>query len=291
MINSLKYILSIIMIFFMLFSCSADITNKNDNNSKLQIAVSIYPLFDIVRNITGDKADVYFIIPPGANPHIFEPAPRDIERLLKADIFFGISEDFDLWIVKMTLSDTPIYYLSETDNNLYQDNPHIWLSVRGAIKLSEKIFNILSVIDPENLEYYLENYSKYKEELRKLDEEFEEIFTSIENRRFIQWHPAWDYFAEDYDLEIIGTIKSGHADEPSIKEIQQLIERAEENDVKVVVIGLDEHSPTAEVFSSEIEGILLKLDAIGNPQIEERSTYIKMMRFNAENLSGFLKRY
>lgn len=291
MINSLKYILSIILIIIMLFSCSACGTEKNDSNSKLQIAVSIYPLFDIVRNITGDRADVFYIVPPGANPHIFEPAPRDIEKLLKADIFFGISEKFDSWIVKMTLSDVPMFYLSETDNNLYQNNPHIWLSVKGAIELSEKTYNILSIADSENQEYYLENYREYKEELLKLDEEFEEIFTSIGNRKFIQWHPAWDYFAEDYNLEIIGTIQSGHGDEPSIKEIQQLIEKAEENNVKVVVIGLDEHSPTAEVFSNEINGILLKLDAIGDPQVEERSTYIKLMRFNAESLSELLKRF
>ena len=273
------FILSVIMFF--LIGCSK---NENVNNSILNISVSIFPIYDIVKNIAGEKANVNFIIPPGANPHNYSIKPSTVIQLSHSNLLIGVSKDFDGWIGKYTPANSKKIFL-ENDTK----NPHIWLSVKNGKKIAKKIEKILSENDKSNEKFYKDNLKKYLKKLNNVDLEIFKIFEKIKNKKFIQWHEAWNYFASDYNLKIIGTIEHGHGEKPSLKFFSDLIKKAKKESVSVVVIGIRVKSSAVKNLIKEIDGKKVALDSIGTLDFEDRSTYINLLRYNAQKLSTGLR--
>lgn len=255
-----------------------------------KIAVSIYPVFDWVKNIAGDSAYVMLIIPPGANPHTFEPVPSVVTDIQKMQLFIGVHPDLDGWIRRFFPKNRPVRFLATEDTHFGEedqgitDNPHIWLSVRNAMQCVGDITTWLSGADRKNSAYYESNRDRYLSELEALDQSIQDLFKDVENRQFIQWHPAWNYFAGDYNLTIIGTVEHGHGDQPSIRDMQHLIEKASSAGIKAVVMGLNQNSRSAEALVHAIKGRLIILDTIGDPEQKDRATFLNLMRYNAVTL-------
>lgn len=305
------------LIFMMLFFLLAYISCQNipvSKSKKLKVATSIFPIYDIAKNIAANQADVLFIIPVGANPHTYEPVPAEIKRLKNVRLAIAVHEEFDGWLSDYLPEQAVLQFLKEEEQKREQENehkseartaerhehgqrvdhdenPHIWLTVKGAKSLAERICGYLIDADPKNAPYYKKNLQTYLQELEDLDNRIAAIFSAVNNRKFIQWHPAWNFFAEDYGLEIIGSIEKGHGHEPSIKEFKALIDKAKREKVKVIVLGLNIESKATETLAREIDGIVVRLDSIGDPAIKEKSTYIRLMYHNAVLLADALNQY
>jgi zinc transport system substrate-binding protein len=290
----------ILILIFLIFSINLYAEEK------LKVATSLFPIKDIAQNIAGEKAEVRFIVPIGANPHSYEPTPSTIVALKKLDLFIGIHFALDGWVEEFIPEDVEFRYLheckhrksgghhhgeeqGETEEGRHFHNPHFWLTLSGGEVIAEKISTFLSEIDSVNSEYYQSNLENYREKLRALHEEIAGEFEDVENKKLIQWHPAWNYFAEDYGLEIVGTIQQGHGDEPSVKQFKALIDKAKAEGVKAVIVRLNVESQTAESLAKEIEGEIVHLDSIGNPEVPEKATYLKLMKYNAKKLAEALQ--
>lgn len=298
----MRQLMLIIITIAILTSC----TKTDGKSDRLQIATSIYPIADIVQNIAGDKATVRYIVPPGANPHNFTPTPAQVKKVYRSDFFIGVSPLFDGWTTKFINKEADIYYLTSSDQHdadqhngkhhhdktkyIHKDhNPHIWLSVQNTIEIANRIQLFLTEADPTNSLVYISNTIIYIAKLHSLNTEISQLFTHITNRSFIQWHPAWNYFACDYNLQIIGTIEQGHGKSISILDYAKLVQKAKQQNIKTIVLGMNIQSTTATSLAREINGKIIRLDAIGNPNIEGRDNYIKMMRYNAKQLAEELE--
>jgi zinc transport system substrate-binding protein len=266
-------------------------TRQNQaEDMRITVATSIFPIYDIVQHIAGERAEMHYVIPVGANPHHYEPLPPTVMKLQRANLFIGIHSEFDGWILDMLPEKTDILFLLPEEGRHRHTNPHIWLTPRGGKRIATAAARMLSSSDPRNKAYYRQNLQLYLRELSILDSTLTSLFDRVSCRTFIQWHPAWDYLASDYGLTIAATIEHGHGDEPSVKEFKQLIDTAKRNNIKLVVIGLHAESKATEALVAEIDGMLLRLDTIGDPACDERATYIKMMQHNAVLLSMALDR-
>jgi zinc transport system substrate-binding protein len=307
----MKRLLLIFMMLFFLLACISCQNIPVSKSQKLKVATSIFPIYDITKNIASDRADVFFVIPVGANPHTYEPVPAEIKRLKNVRLAIAVHEEFDGWLSDYLPEQAVLQFLKEEEHKRGQEkehkresknaekhehgqgaehdeNPHIWLTVKGAEGLAERICGYLTDADPKNANYYNKNLQSYLQKLEDLDNRIAAIFAAVKNRKFIQWHPAWNFFAEDYGLEIIGSIEKGHGHEPSIKEFKALIDKAKREKVKVVVLGLNIESKATETLAREIDGIVVRLDSIGDPAIKEKSTYIRLMYHNAVLLADAL---
>lgn len=293
-----------IMLSLIIFSCSPKDSAKSD---KIKIAVSIFPVSDIVKNIAGEKADVFFAVPAGANPHTFEPAPSEVKKIFRADYFIGIDKNFDGWMEKFISPGSSRYYLiknsafekysfnkdadhaaghkegkAEDTHDEHGENPHIWLTFRGAKIIAESVYKILSEKDKPNEEYYKKNYKKYSEKLDAADKTVAGKFKRVKFKKFIQWHPSWNYFAEDYGLEIAGVIESGHGTEVSVKKMKDLAMKSKRDKVKMIIVDLDLKSIAADSLAAETGGYLVRLDSMGSPDKPGRSDFIELMNYNSE---------
>lgn len=149
---------------------------------------------------------------------------------------------------------------TEHTHTISGNDPHIWLSIKNASTIIENIYEGLSELDPENQNYYFENKTEYQKQLSDLDKEIEEALSGIKNRMFIVYHSAWKYFARDYGLEEIAVESSGK--EPTIKEIEQIIELAKANNIKVIFASPQFSTRSAEVITNEIGGRVILIDPL-----------------------------
>jgi len=248
----------------------------------INIATSIYPLADIIKNISPDNYNIFCTIPPNANPHIFEPTPKIAVQLKKADIFIGIERDFDGWIEK---------FLSKKCNKVYllnkKLNPHIWLSPAIMIEKIKFLNKILCKLDKQQCNIITVKSENY---LKKLINEHSKLQKRIEKIKFkniIQYHPAWNYFAKDFGLNIVGTISKEHGANISLKHYLRLINIAKRKNVKIIVVGLKGHNNTVKNFAKSISGKVVTLELFGN----EKINYLHLIKNNVVKIVNALKEY
>ncbi len=145
-------------------------------------------------------------------------------------------------------------------------DPHIWLSVRNAKIMVQNICAGLAEVDPENRAYYEQNCADYLLELSQLDGEIRDALAEVENRRFIVYHPAWGYFAHDYDLVQMAVEQGGT--EPDGQYKARLIDEAREHEIRVVFLSPQYRTREAESIAREIGGEVVIIDPLAKDFIE-----------------------
>jgi zinc transport system substrate-binding protein len=257
-------------------------TAEETDSDTLVVAVTILPQAGFVEAIGGDKVEVLVMVPPGASPHIYEVTPDQMIKLSRAKMYVkvGLPVEFELaWMDKLIAANVSMRVVDcsegiqvlEMDENHHdhdheQDHghtgldPHIWLSVRNAAIMVQNIRAGLALIDPANEAYYEKNCADYLEQLEKLDSEITESLSEVENRRFIVFHPAWGYFARDYDLIQIAVEQDGK--EPDVQYQVRLIEEARERDIRVVFVSPQYSAKRAQVIAGAIGGRVVIIDPL-----------------------------
>jgi len=254
------------------------------------VAVSVFPVYDIAQNICGNRASVFYTIPVGADPHTFEPRPSIARELRDASLFIGITRDFDGWMERFLPTTAGRKYLMEAvAPGKDQPNPHIWLSAREVKKIAAAIEKYMIEVDPSNNGYYRKNLDAYIDKLDALEKRIAELFRNKTYRSFIQWHEAWNYFAADHGLTIIGTVQREGSDRSSVRSIKEIVERARRNHVTAIVITLSSEKKLAQVMADEIEGTIVELDGIGDPGSPDRSDCLKLLYHNAKTIAAALR--
>jgi ABC-type Zn uptake system ZnuABC Zn-binding protein ZnuA len=249
------------------------------------VATSIYPIADIARNVAGGAVTVIHAVPANANPHSYEPDPSTVKQLRDAAVFIGVHPELDGWVGKLLSPGAKKAYLADTIGG---ENPHLWLSVKKTKLIAAAVRDQLSAAFPDKKEILTANCAAYVKKLDALDARLSALFAGVRNRKFIQWHPAWDYFAADYGLVVAGTIESGHGDSPSLKSFRALADTARREGIKTVLVDQYVQGGTAAALVREIGGIEVRLDSIGDPSAPGKSDYIGLMEHNARVLAGAL---
>lgn len=277
-------IITLVIFISLLFAqCTKE---KKTMKDALVISVSIYPIYDITRNLSVEKNNIQYIVPPGANPHTYEPVPSGVRSLQGTDLFIGISKEFDGWIEKFLPGSATVKYLSDAGHD---DNPHIWLSINNAKKISRQISETLTMLDPGHKDEYKKQLNIYLKKLARHEIMIVSHFDSVKNNKIIQYHRAWDFFARDTGLKIISTIEDGHGKRPSIKKFKEIIDTAKKLNTGIIVMGLRDSDSSVISLAKEINGTVIRLSTMGSPDNSAISTYLDMMMTNSKKLSKALK--
>jgi len=261
-----------ILIIFFLILIPLNLFSKN-------IVTSIYPVYDIIKNITPDNFKISYVIPPNANPHIFEPTPKTAILIKKADIFIGIEKDFDGWVEKFLSKNCKIVYLI---NN--RANPHIWLSPVIMLKKIKFLSDYLCKQDQDNCQIIKLKSLKYSELLLKEYKCLQKKIEKIKYKNCIQYHPAWYYFAKDFHLDIVGTFTKEHGVNISLKHYMNLLDAAKKNNVKFVITGFNCDNKILKNFSKKVGCKIINLNLFGN----KKMNYLKLIKYNVDKITDSL---
>ena len=218
------------------------------------------------------------MVPPGASPHTYEVTPDQMTRLSNARMYakVGSPVEFELaWMDKLIAVNKSMLVVDCSqgiDLTESQDpdepglDPHIWLSVKNAKIMVQNICDGLVQVDAANKAYYEENCAAYLEKLTKLDTELASDLSDVSNRSFIVYHPAFGYFARDYNLKQIAVEQGGK--EPDADYLVRLIEEAKENNIRVVFVSPEYSTKSAEVIAEEIGGKVVIIDPLAKDFID-----------------------
>jgi zinc transport system substrate-binding protein len=248
----------------------------------LNITVSIPPQAEFVEEIGGSNVIVTVLVPPGADPHTFELKPSQMKSLDATDAYFALGSGIEfeiVWMDKITglNRDMPVYNCSENikfisgsgeqaisefegSDSTKGNDPHIWLSLKNAMIISENIYNGLTELDPENKQYYYSNKVAYQKKLSDLDKIMEESLKNIKNKKFIVYHSAWKYFARDYGLQEISIESSGK--EPTAEKLKQVIDLAVQNNIRVIFASPQFSLKSAAVIANETGAEIVLVDPL-----------------------------
>lgn len=268
---------------------------------KISVAASIFPIADMVKQVGGDYVDVITVVPPGASPHTFEPKPGMLKKISSARIFFMIGAGLEYWnekfvnnyddkLVRVVLSDGVDLIKSDSDHHDKKHvpshsgeshaNPHIWLDVETAKSMAVRIKAALVSADKEHAPYYEERGSRYIAELDVLDRMIFAGVGKFKRKKYVSFHPAWDYFARRYGLESVGVIESVPGKSPTPLDIKNIVGNIKKHGVKAVFAEPQLNPKVAEVIAKEAGVKVLMLDPMGGPGIKDRGNYIDLMKYN-----------
>ena len=285
-----------LLLIIMLLLCVAGCGQKKQDNGKLSVTASFYPIAEFTNAVGGDNVDVYTLVPDGVEPHDWEPSPRDFTRLGRSKLFFynGMVES---WAEKAitTLSDTNIKGV-ELGKGLYNINgnndPHVWISPQKAIIETNRIVDALSQNDPKNADAYKKRGEEYCKKLKKLDADLKEIVKQSPKKKFVTSHAAFGHLAKDYGLEQLAIEGISPEAEPTPADMKNLVELVKKENVKFVFMETLTSPKLAQLIAKETGAEVLVLDPIEGLDEEgrkEKLTYLKLMEANIKNLAKALK--
>lgn len=296
----LTFIMSLCLVL-VIAACGNEDVNVVKDKDKIQVIATYSIIYDIVKNVGGNRVEVHTLAPVGSNPHEYDPLPKDVQLTTDADVVFynGLNlEGGNSWFEKLLLTsgktghEGPVFRLSEGVKPKYltskgkesEEDPHAWLDVRNGIKYAENVKKGLIKVDPEHADVYEKNAKEYILKLEKLHQEALKRFSEIpkEQRLLITSEGAFKYFSEAYGFEAAYIWEINAENQGSPDQVRAVVDfiRSKTNPVLFVETSLDPRS--MEMVSSEtgvpIFGKIFT-DSIGKPG-EDGDTYIKMMEWN-----------
>jgi ABC-type Zn uptake system ZnuABC Zn-binding protein ZnuA len=281
--------------------CGADAAGSADDGT-LKVATTVAPITSIAANIGGDRVDITGIVPEGTNSHTFEPKPSVAELLSTADVVYvnGLSlEDPTTELAEENLKDGAAIVELGTraipeSGYLYDfsfprsggvPNPHLWTDPLLARRYAQIISEDLAARDPENAGYYRSNYTRLSAQIDELDTAMRRSFATIPEakRRLLTYHDAYAYFAKDYGWSVIGAIQVENFEDPTPREVVDLIDQVREEKVPAIFGSEVFPSPVLEQIGVETGvkyvDVLRDDDLPGAPGDPEHS-WVSLMRLD-----------
>jgi zinc transport system substrate-binding protein len=273
--------------------------NTHAAEGRLKVVASIAPLADFARQVGKDKVDVLLLLPPGASPHTYEPAPRMVREISRARIFIEVGAGLEFWADRLIAATakgiTTVVCSSgiqliggeDHDHALSNVNPHIWLDPVICMKIVDKIAAAFAAADVANATFYRENASAYVSRLVVLDREIARTVKTFRTKEYVTFHPAWNYFARRYGLRVAGVIEEAPGKEPTPRYVQHILEVLRQIKTKVIFSEPQFSPRIAEAIAQEADARVLMLDPIGGER--GRETYIELMKYNLAIMEKAMK--
>ena len=234
-------------------------------DEQIGVIVTIVPQADFVEEIGADNVAVTVMVPSGASPHTYEPTPGQLRAVSKAKMYFKVGSGVEFenaWMDKIMAvnADMQVVDCAKSITRMGKD-PHIWNSPLNAKVMVENICDGLIEIDHEHEVEYTANRDKYLQELDDVDAYIHERLDCFTNTRvFMSYHPAFGYFASEYNLTQIAIEHKGKA--PTPKVIRNCIDQARQYNLSYVYVAPQFATDDAEVIAHEIDGQTVFIDPL-----------------------------
>jgi zinc transport system substrate-binding protein len=313
--NLLKILfLCLIIISPIIFSgCSgASGEEEPEEESKINIVTSIFPISEIAEKVGSEKVAVTNITPIGVGPHDYEPTPKEVILLNKADLVILNGAGMESWsedivsnlkeknIPVLILADHVSTLIEHEEGNSEENNhhhhgkydPHFLIDPVIYMEEIDSVTNTIIGIDPENSDYYKENSKAYSEKILELHQTLSSELSNCRIRTIVTNHEAFNYFAKRYGLELIAIAGISPDVEPSSKKLAELANLIEEKDVKYIFTETLVSPKFAQTLAEETGAKTLILNPMGGltkDEVEEGKDYIIVSRENLSNLKTALE--
>lgn len=182
---------------------------------KVSIATSIPPIQKLIKNIGGGYVTTTSLMDASQNPETFEPSPKDVENIAKADFYLSMNLDFEQkFLPKLENTDKNLTIIDLRNFVPKRDldgapDPHIWTSTDNMQKIAQVIYQKLVAKDPQHKTFFQQNYQKEKQKLQTINQQIAKILKPIKNRYILVFHPVFGYYLDQYSIQQLSVEKEG----------------------------------------------------------------------------------
>lgn len=297
----MKKSLSVLILFILFFS---GCTSSNPSNDKLNVIVTLFPQYDMVRSIAQDKVNVSLLLPAGVEPHAYEPTPSTLIEINQSDLFIYTSDIMETWIshVFQDLTDKGpvvvdssigVSLLTHSDEDGEEYDPHFWLDPINTKIMVSNVLKGLIQIDPDNTEFYQTNADEYLSKLDELDDAYVDLFSRVKTNKLIYGgHFAFGYLSSRFNIDILSPYSGYSPDaEPSVSSLSELLDTMKTYDIKVIFYEELIDPKIARIISEQTNATIDVLHGghnISKEEMDQGITYFDLMYANIEKLKGAL---
>lgn len=289
-----------------LMACSVQ-KEASQVQSGMRIVTSFYPIYSLVKEVSGDRNDVRMI---GSRQgiHSYEPSAADIKAIYDADIFIYHSRILESWAnrlepnlqgssVKVLEASTTLPLIKVPgledmevsqgidEASLY--DPHTWLDPVLVGQEAIEIGELLAESDPEQADYYRSNAKAVDEKAQNLADKYRPIFAKASSKTFVTQHTAFSYTAQRFGLKQLG-IAGVSEEEPSPRQLAEIKEFVDTFDVQTIFTEKGSSDKLAKALASSTGVDLKVLDPL-EADPENNATYLENLEQVLETLAQELK--
>lgn len=294
---------------FSLCACSSESGYPSSDSGKLKIISTVFPPYDLARQIAGDNAEISILLPPGSEIHNYEPSAKDMIAIRNCDIFLYIGGENEQWAEKLINSnDTEnvtavklidyVPVLSEVEDehdhdheheHEHETDEHIWTSPKNAQLMLSAVYDAICKVDPSDKQTYTKNKDAYAKQLSDLDNAYRSAVDNAKNKTIVLADKfPFRYLAHEYGLEFSAAFAAcSDESEPGVSTMIKLTKTIKENNIPAVYYLEFSSTKIADTLCDETGATKLMLHSCHNvskQDIENNVSYVDLMKQNLENL-------
>jgi zinc transport system substrate-binding protein len=250
---------------------------------RLQVAVSIIPQKILVERIGGPHVQALLMVQPGHNPATYEPGPRQMADLARADLYYRIGVPFErVWMARILDNYPGLAVLDARDgielrqmedaaheghghghdHHAAEPDPHIWLSPPLIRVMALRLRDRLIALDPSHRDGYMHNHALLDAALVRLDGDIRSVLSVLSVRRFMVYHPSWGYFADSYGLQQLAIESGGR--EPGAQSLARLLDMAREQGVGSIFVQKQFSQVQARALADAVNARVVVIDPLAS---------------------------
>lgn len=277
--------------------------------TRLRVVTTTSDLRSLVEAVGGERVAATHLAPPEADVEHYQARPRDVERLVDADLVARVGADFDLWFDPLlaragraelrrggerhvdasraiALLEVRGASAGPGDGHAHgAGNPHYWLDPGNAEIVSATLFEALARIEPASAAYFETRRNAFVERLRAKAPEWEAALAGLAGRPLVAHHNTWAYFARHFRLEFAGFIEPRPGVPPSPAHLARLRSLVRERGVRVIVRQPHESARNAEFIAGDGPARVVVLAAsVG--AVAQAVDYIALIDHNVRTLAA-----
>lgn len=296
---------------FSLCACSSESSYSSSDSGKLKIISTVFPPYDLARQIAGDNAEISILLPPGSEIHNYEPSAKDMIAIRNCDIFLYIGGENEQWAEKLinsndtenvtavklidyvpTLSEDEDEHDHDHDHDHdheHETDEHIWTSPKNAQLMLSAVYDAICKVDPSDKQTYTKNKDAYAKQLSDLDNAYRSAVDNAKNKTIVLADKfPFRYLAHEYGLEFSAAFAAcSDESEPGVSTMIKLTKTIKENNIPAVYYLEFSSTKIADTLCDETGATKLMLHSCHNvskQDIENNVSYVDLMKQNLENL-------
>lgn len=254
-------------------------SSNNNLNGKIGVVVSLGPEVEWVNAVGGDKVNVSLMVPSGSDPHTYEPLPNQLTQVSYAKMYIEIGSSIEFennYMDKIKEANPNMLVVNASqgiqlipnsaENEAETVDPHVWADPKNAKIMVNNIYNSLVQEDPADKEYFQKNRDQYLQQLDQLDKNTTQLLKGKQNTTILIFHPAFGYYAKDYNLTIVGAMIND--EEPSPQRIAMMVDIAKKNNIMIVYSEPQYDPKFMQSLASQINGQVLTVSDLDEHYIQ-----------------------
>ncbi len=266
-----------------------------------QVAATVFPLFDIAQRVAGDRLAVQLILPPGLDPHDYEPRPRDVAGLSDAALIFAVGLGLDPWAHRLARAagagEARVFEIGPlmdpilAPSGIVRAEPlvdaHFWTDPVRALRAVDVTVEALSGLDPGGGPFYRERGEGLRRSIEAVHREISRDAATWRRHKIVTFHGSLFYFAARYGLQVVGVVQPLPGTEPPPQHVTALAELFRGPDPPALFVEPQLDAQLARAIARETGAAVYEVDPMGGAP--RAASYEELLRAIAHAMDQALR--